>query len=256
MPHVSRYLHPDEIAAHPEIMTYLLTWVEGEMRDRTTNGTIPPEVRVATLNYTPVTDTWYKQQLEAAGMHLIRHSFQMEIVFDGAPPAPVWPDGFTLRYATRDEDWKPIYMAMREAWRDHWGFVESPIEEAYQRWLHYWEKDFVDNLWFIAMHGDAVAGLSLCDPTADGDDDCGYVGTLAVRREYRRQGVAMALLQQSFADLHRMGKKRVTLYVDGSSLTGALRLYERAGMHIKTQYDLYEHELRAGVETRVEAAGV
>jgi hypothetical protein len=36
--------------------------------------------------------------------------------------------------------------------------------------------------------------------------------------------------------------------VDASSLTGAVRLYERAGMHVARQYDRYEKELRSGKE--------
>ncbi len=252
-PYLDLYLHPDEISAHPEIMNYLITWSENQIRQHITNGGIDPDIRVTMNAFSPANDQWYKTQLEKSGMALIRHSFQMEIVFDQAPVAPVWPDGFQLRYATRDEDWRPIYNTMRDAWHDHWGFVNSPIEEAYQRWQHYWKPYFSDGLWLLAMAGDRIAGISLCEPRMDGDDYCGYVGTLGVRRDYRRQGVAMALLQQSFADLHRLGKHRVTLYVDGSSLTGALRLYERAGMHVKMQYDLYEKELRAGIETRTQA---
>jgi mycothiol synthase len=40
----------------------------------------------------------------------------------------------------------------------------------------------------------------------------------------------------------------VTLGVDSQSLTGALRLCEKAGMHIRHQYDRYEKELRPGVD--------
>jgi mycothiol synthase len=256
-PYLDMFLHRDEISAHPEIMDYLSEWTENQVRQNLSNGTIPPDVRVATLAFSAGNDRWYKSQLEKAGMTLIRHSFQMEIVFDQAPVAPVWPADFSLRYATRDEDWRPIYDTMRDAWHDHWGFVNSPVEEAYKRWKHYEDSCFTDGLWLLAMSGDRIAGISLCDPHADGDEQCGYVGTLGVRREYRRHGVAMALLRQSFVDLHRMGKNRTTLYVDASNLTGALRLYERAGMHVKMQYDLYEKELRAGIETRTtQAVGV
>jgi len=38
------------------------------------------------------------------------------------------------------------------------------------------------------------------------------------------------------------------LGVDAQNLTGALRLYERAGMHVAVQNDSYQKELRAGVE--------
>ncbi len=43
-------------------------------------------------------------------------------------------------------------------------------------------------------------------------------------------------------------KPNVTLEVDASSLTGAVRLYEKAGMHIDRHWAIYEKELRPGVE--------
>jgi hypothetical protein len=45
----------------------------------------------------------------------------------------------------------------------------------------------------------------------------------------------------------------VGLGVDAQNLTGALRLYESAGMHIHQQFDLYEKELRAGTEISVQS---
>ena len=64
------------------------------------------------------------------------------------------------------------------------------------------------------------------DPTA------GYVAMLGVRRPWRRQGLGEALLAHSFAEFRRRGYTRGTLGVDASSMTGATRLYERAGMSV------------------------
>jgi len=36
--------------------------------------------------------------------------------------------------------------------------------------------------------------------------------------------------------------------VDAQSLTGATRLYEKAGMHMERQFSFYEKELRAGAD--------
>jgi hypothetical protein len=41
--------------------------------------------------------------------------------------------------------------------------------------------------------------------------------------------------------------------VDASNLTGALRLYENAGMHIHIASDLFEKEIRPGKEISVES---
>jgi ribosomal protein S18 acetylase RimI-like enzyme len=69
-----------------------------------------------------------------------------------------------------------------------------------------------------------------------------------VRRPWRRQGLGLALLHHAFNEFYKRGKRKVGLGVDASSLTGATRLYERAGMHIHSQFDLYEKELRPGKE--------
>jgi hypothetical protein len=43
-----------------------------------------------------------------------------------------------------------------------------------------------------------------------------------------------------------MGKARAGLGVDAQSLTGATRLYEKAGMHVAREFLAYEKELRPG----------
>ena len=75
----------------------------------------------------------------------------------------------------------------------------------------------------------------------------GWIDTLGVRRPWRRQGLAEALLYHSFAELRRRGRTRVELGVDASSLTGATRLYEKAGMRAIREFTSFEKELRAGV---------
>jgi ribosomal protein S18 acetylase RimI-like enzyme len=75
-----------------------------------------------------------------------------------------------------------------------------------------------------------------------------------VRRTWRKQGLGLALLLHTFGEFYRREKPRVGLGVDAQSLTGALRLYERAGMHSdpERQYVSYEKELRSGVELRTQ----
>ncbi len=53
----------------------------------------------------------------------------------------------------------------------------------------------------------------------------------------------MALLQRSFAEFRARGGEQAKLVVDSENLTGATRLYERAGMRISRQYDRYEKVL-------------
>lgn len=54
------------------------------------------------------------------------------------------------------------------------------------------------------------------------------------------------LLLRCFAEFHRRGERRVFLYGDADSPTGANRLYERAGMHADWAAEISEKELRPG----------
>ena len=83
-------------------------------------------------------------------------------------------------------------------------------------------------------------------PEWDGDPAFAWIDDLGVLRPWRRRGIALALLHQVFVELHQRGRYKVGLGVDGESLTGATRLYEKAGMRVFQQIDAYEKELRPG----------
>jgi GNAT superfamily N-acetyltransferase len=74
-----------------------------------------------------------------------------------------------------------------------------------------------------------------------------------VRRPWRKHGLGLALLHHAFGEFYRRGTREIGLGVDAQSLTGATRLYERAGMHALLHYDSYEKELRPGVELSVQS---
>jgi ribosomal protein S18 acetylase RimI-like enzyme len=109
-------------------------------------------------------------------------------------------------------------------------------------------KDYDPSLWFVAMAGDRIAGFSLCYPSTDEDPELAWLQTLGVLRPWRKQGLGLALLHHTFGEFYRRGINKVGLGVDATSLTGATRLYERAGMHIHRQYNTYARVLRDGVE--------
>jgi ribosomal protein S18 acetylase RimI-like enzyme len=56
------------------------------------------------------------------------------------------------------------------------------------------------------------------------------------------------LLKQAFSAFYARGQKRAALGVDATNLTGALHLYERAGMRVFRQFDNFEKEFRPGLE--------
>jgi GNAT superfamily N-acetyltransferase len=64
--------------------------------------------------------------------------------------------------------------------------------------------------------------------------DCGYVPTLAVRRDQRGRGLARALLVDCFEVAREHGASRSELSTD--TRTGALGLYERVGMKVTSTW--------------------
>lgn len=190
-----------------------------------------------------------KRLFEKLGYQYIRSSYHMLIEMDAPVPDAVFPDGITLRTYQTESDAEAIYIALEDSFRDHFGFVEEPVEEGLKRFKHFWLGDSSDTtLLFMAMDGDQVAGINLCLPHAFDDPEMGWVGTLGVRRPWRKHGLGLALLRHSFNEFHRRGLRKVGLGVDAQNLTGALHLYETAGMHVHQAFDQYERELRPGVE--------
>ncbi len=88
-----------------------------------------------------------------------------------------------------------------------------------------------------------VVGAICCTAITPRADDTGEVGYLAVRRPWRRRGVALALLLSAFAELDRRGIARCELSVDSENPTGATKLYERAGMQVAYGWDVWEKTL-------------
>jgi len=103
--------------------------------------------------------------------------------------------------------------------------------------------DFEPALWFLAVEGGEIAGVSLCRLPYPGRPSVGWVRTLGVRPPWRRRGLGLALLVRSFRELRGRGARTAGLGVWADNLTGAVRLYERAGMWVEERRDTYERRL-------------
>jgi ribosomal protein S18 acetylase RimI-like enzyme len=184
----------------------------------------------------------------------IRSFYIMRIDMDSAPALPNWSTGIKLHPYT-SEQLPEVYAAYRESFQDHFGYVELPFESGLERFKHGLENDpqHDPTLWFVAWDGNEIAGFCLCRTASPSDHNAGYVNILGVRRTWRNHGLGLALLQCAFGEFHRRGQMHVELGVDAKNLTGALRLYEKAGMHIHRQNDLFEKELRPGKEIAIES---
>ncbi len=245
---------------HPEyngngIGTYLMNWAENHAREAIQR--CPKDARVAYFVGTDSNIKPPKRLFKALGLKLIRHSFRMLIQMDEPPPKPVLPKRITIQAITDPEnEIKTLCRLDIEAFRDHFGYIEPPFEDHLARmnnWLTNDERVNDPSLWFLAKEGDTPVGFALCAKWDREDKSNGYVCDLGVLRPYRKRGIGLALLHHAFGEFYRRGKQGVSLGVDAENLTGALRLYKKAGMHVHRQFDLYEKELRPGVEYSVES---
>ena len=190
-------------------------------------------------------------RLEAMGFRYVRSFLRMRVEMDRQPPAPEWPDGITVRTLVPGDDDRAAVVALRDAFRDHWGYVDTPLEEdleEWRQWIHE-DRDFDTDLWFLATDGNEIAGLCQCYPFCGEDRTTGLVDELGVRPPWRRRGLATALLRHAFVAFYDRGVPNVELGVDAESPTGATRLYERAGMGLIWKNHVYELELRSGRAT-------
>jgi mycothiol synthase len=174
---------------------------------------------------------------EARGYRVVQHSFRMEADLESEPPAPVWPEGISVRTFRPGEDDRRVYEVQEETFADQ--HDHEPL--AYEEWRHWsFRAPFDADLWFLAEDGDELAGILLARSEQGGDDTLGWVSVLGVRRRWRRRGLGHALLLHAFRELRARGKPRVGLGVDGSNPTGAVQLYERAGMRVDRRYDHWQ----------------
>lgn len=194
--------------------------------------------RAAIQNACSAADTGAMALLEAAGYALRLTFWRMAIEFAVEPPAPKLPEGVTIG-AAPPELW-PAYHAAKER-----AFAEDPthIPEPYERWLERTaaRDDHDPSLRFAAVRDGSVIGIADCAHRHPG----GFVKSLGVVPEGRRQGVGEALLAHAFREFWRRGVPEVRLGVQAANPTGATRLYERVGMHIVTAYRVYEKPLAA-----------
>lgn len=236
---------------HPEfeglgIGTYLLQY--GEERVQLALDRIPADAQLSMRCGCMSTHEPTKQLFTDFGMEPIRYFWTMLIDIEQPPAFPELPEGITIHTFADKNDLVKVMRAVDEAFKDHWGYVSEPEEEQLKDWKDWIKKDSKHDpsLWFLAMDGEEIAGVSLCRIDAWNNPNWGWVDELGVRRPWRRRGIALAMLKHSFAELHRRGKKSVGLGVDAQSLTGATRLYEKAGMHIFREYQDFNKVLRPG----------
>jgi mycothiol synthase len=180
-------------------------------------------------------DAEAKAAIERAGYRLIRYGFRMVKELAGGLQEPQWPSGYTVR-SYRDGDAQVFYRVHQDSFADTWEFTAEPFEP----WVHWFMgAQFQPEHWFLVESAGEPAAIAICR-IAEAEELTGWVRILGVLPAHRRRGLALALLQHVFRHFAELGMNRVVLGVDGENPTGAVALYERAGMSILRRNVTYE----------------
>ena len=145
------------------------------------------------------------------------------------------PEGLEVRPTRSRDELRPIFEAFNEAFRDHWGHREW-TDSDFQGW--YDEPDLDTSLYQVAwdIASDQIAGGVLTHVSKKQNEALGqkrgWTDPIAVRRPWRKRGVAKALIARSFHILKEQGMTEAALGVDTQNPNGAYKLYESMGYRI------------------------
>jgi ribosomal protein S18 acetylase RimI-like enzyme len=191
--------------------------------------------------------TDWRRVLEDLDYTPVRWEYEMlRSLAEPIPDLPL-PEGVEVRPVGR-EQLRVIWEGAREAFRDNWGYSED-------RWSEGRFEAYRDNpstrpeLFQVAWAGDELVGTvqnSLSEKENEkynrkrGDSESIYV-----RRPWRRQGVAKALISRSMRMFRDMGMTETSLGVDANNPSGALHLYTGLGYRVSKESIIFRREMEA-----------
>jgi mycothiol synthase len=170
--------------------------------------------------------------LQKQGFEQVRYFFDMiRDLSEPIPDVPL-PDGLEIRPVT-EENIRQVWHADVEAFKDHWGGFDDS-DERLKSWME--SPNFDPTLWIVAWDGDEIAGGNLNgiakEENAALGVQRGWLHSVFTRRQWRKRGLANALIARSLATIKERGMDFGVLGVDAENPTGALGLYERNGFKV------------------------
>jgi len=149
----------------------LLDWIEREARRVIDKA--PAEARIALISGAPDADRVEQRELERRGFTHERTFHRMVVDFaDTSPAAPDWPTGIEVKTLIPGVDDEALVAANRDAFSEHYGYLEQPFEAELEELRHWMaEDDFEADLWFLAYEDAGVVGFCCCYAEAPGDSE-------------------------------------------------------------------------------------
>jgi mycothiol synthase len=182
--------------------------------------------------------------LRTHGYQPMRRFFEMiRHGLDRVDDVPL-PSGLEVRPIAHDRaSIRQVFDADVEAFRDHFGWVDGS-ETAFEEFVASPELD--PDLWIVAFDGGEIAGAVRNGIHGVGADRQGWLDAVFTRRQWRRRGLARALIARSLVLLRERGLDAAYLGVDATNPNEALGLYESMGFEIASSATAYGKPLVDG----------
>jgi ribosomal protein S18 acetylase RimI-like enzyme len=214
--------------------------IAGQLKD---SGQLPAEPPCLLDNFVSSSETDRINLLERRGYKPVRYAFEMVRPDLENIPDLALPLGVDV-HPVQPEHMRTIWEASNEAFRDHWGYIPDPWE-GFEQMMS--DPDFDPSLWRVAWQENEVAGMVLSFINKDENEMCGrkrgYTENICVRRPWRKQGLAKALIALSLTALKESGMTEAGLGVDAENISGALHLYESMGYRVVKRSTIYRKPL-------------
>lgn len=178
------------------------------------------------------------------GYRVVQHEIDMVRSLEDIPEVPL-PEGLAVRPVT-PEDYRAVWEANREAWRQDWNYSESRWDDAHFEAFRR-SSVFQPDLWQVAWDGELLVGMVI--PYILEEENRrygrrrGHTEMVYVREGYRGKGIARALLARSLRALKDRGMEEAMLGAEVENPHGALRLYEGIGFRTVKHFTWYQKPL-------------
>jgi len=218
----------------------MIGWCEGRLQQIA--GEHPHDSLRFLQTYSSAVKEGYNAILASQDYNPVRYFFAMSRPLEDIPEANL-PDGIEVR-PVLEKDQRAVWEASIEAFRDHWGYSE-PSEEDYKSYKG--SKYFQPDLWQVAWDGEEIVSSVMnyidTDYNQKFNKQRGWTEEITTRREWRRRGIAKALIVRSMHMHKALGMSEVALGVDTDNPNGALKLYQSLWYEKERTWITYRKEM-------------
>jgi mycothiol synthase len=190
-----------------------------------------PTLQLAVDVWKPEHIVGIAELVRSQGFAPVRYYQHMEHPLGDVIPDVAIPDGLRIEPWSEQND-EEFRFIRNESFKDHWGAAPMPVDSWKNSITNHAFRPEVCYLLRDAANG-AAAGMLVtmswdADTAATGVRDAYFmlIGTL---RDYRKRGVASALIAYALRAAADNGYGRASLNVDSENPSGAFGVYERAG---------------------------